>query len=248
VTAGSSDISSLSASAFNDLSSDPNNPSLTNETIGELMKLTNDKAAASPDFSSNPTYTTDDLNQIAQNALGKVDIAQDLPVISDDEIKVLPAIDEKNLTPDEVKAKQKEEIQKYLASMAFVLANNSPFSITAQSDLSNQITSEGNSLVAALSGGDQKTIDSYAAKARAGIDQIKQVPVPFILKDLHKASLQLAIYTLGLKDDAVPNASDPMKSLAALSSLQAIVESGLKIQEEMNTILKEYGIDNIGME
>ncbi|MDP1846037.1 MAG: thrombospondin type 3 repeat-containing protein [Candidatus Moranbacteria bacterium] len=246
-TAGLSNISSLSESAINDMSSDPNNPNLTNEMIGELMKLTNDKAATSADFSSNPSYSADDLNQIAQNALEKTDLAKDLPVISDDEIKVLPAIDEKKLEPDEVKAKQKEEIQKYLASMAFVFANNSPFSITTESEVSSQVTAEGSSLIAALSGGDQQKIDAYATKARAGIDQIKQLPVPYVMKDLHKASLQLAIYTLGLKDDVVPNASDPMKSLTALSSLQAVVESGLKIQGEMDAVLKEYGIDNVEM-
>jgi len=93
--------------------------------------------------------------------------------------------------------------------------------------------------------GDKAKIDSYTTKAQAGIDQMKKVAVPFVLKDIHKSTLQLAIYILGLKDQVSLNTSDPMKSLAAVSGLQAIVQKATDLQTRMSEILANYGITEI---
>ncbi|MFA5872043.1 MAG: hypothetical protein WC858_05005 [Parcubacteria group bacterium] len=235
----------LSNDVLQNLTSDPENPNLTNEMIGSLMQLTKTKAESSSDFSANPTFSADDFTQVAENSLSSANVVKDLPEIKDDEIKVLPEIKDKDLTDAEIKEKQKQEIQAYLASVAFIMANNSPFPIETTSSLQTNLTQESGNLLAALSSGDKTKIDDYAQKARAGIDQIKKVEVPYVMKDIHKSILQLAIYTLSLKDSAVVDTNDPMKSLAAMSSLQSVAESALKIQSEMTNILNAYGIDAV---
>ena len=82
-------------------------------------------------------------------------------------------------------------------------------------------------------------------KAQTGIDQMKKIEVPYVLKDVHKSALQLALYSLNLKDQVSLNSTDPMKSLAAVSSLQAVVQKSTDIQSQLSKILSDYGIDAI---
>jgi hypothetical protein len=235
----------LASDAALDLSSDPKNPNLTNEMIGQLMQLTKEKASADSSFVENPTYSSEDYNQIAQKALASVDVAKSLPEISDSEIKVLPAINGKKLKPDELKAKQKSEIEKYLAQVAFVFVSNSPFPVEEMSSLQSNITSEGTSLISALSTGNQAAVEKYAQKAETGVEQLKKIEVPYVLKDIHKSMLQLSLYTLNLKGDIALNSTDPMKSLAAASTLQSVAEKATQTQEDLSQILNEYGIEFI---
>lgn len=239
------DDSNLTNDILVNFSSDPENPNLTNEMIGQLMSLTKEKAEDSEDFLSNPNFSADDLSMIAQKALQSTDIVKELPVIRDDEVKLLPPIDEKGLKPEEIKEKQKKEVEKYLASLAFVFASNAPFTVDKPENLTPNLEKEQENILTALTTGDKSKIDDYAQKARSGIDQIKKIEVPYVLKDLHKSALQLAIYTLDMKDKAAIDPSDPLKSLSAFSSLQIVAQSAMKLGQEMQTIAEEYGIDYI---
>ncbi|MCX6762729.1 MAG: hypothetical protein NT093_03020, partial [Candidatus Moranbacteria bacterium] len=58
-----------------------------------------------------------------------------------------------------------------------------------------------------------------------------------------KQMLQLALYTVNLKDQLSLSASDPMKSLAAVSSLQMVAQTSLELQNQLSQILKNYGIE-----
>jgi glycerophosphoryl diester phosphodiesterase len=235
----------LGVDATTDLSSDPNNPNLTNEMIGQLMQLTKDKATTDSSFADNPTFSATDLSQITQGALQTVDVTKDLPEIKDSDINILPEVKDKNLSADDIKAKQKAEIEKYLSQSAFILASNSPFAVGQPNDLQTNLNTESANLISALASGDTSKVDAYAQKAQAGIDQMKKIEVPYVLKDIHKSTLQLAIYTLNLKSSLAISASDPMKSLAAVSSLQSVAQSATKLQEEFSQILTSYGIDAI---
>ncbi|MFH0930198.1 MAG: hypothetical protein V1814_03025 [Candidatus Moraniibacteriota bacterium] len=240
---GQNDI--LSTDVAGDLSSDPNNPNLTNEMIGQLMQLTKDKATTDSSFADNPTFSSADLTQVTQGALETVDITKSLPEVKDSDMLVLAPIDDTKLSPEEIKTKQKTEIEKYLAQMAFLLASNSPFPVEKISDLTSSINSESSSLISAISTGDISKIDSYALKAQAGIDQMKKVAVPYVLKEIHKSTLQIAIYTLSFKDQISLNASDPMKSLAAASSLQAVAAKSMELQDQFSQILSDYDIESV---
>jgi len=235
----------LGNDAMNDLDSDPNNPNLTNEMIGQLMQLTKNKATTDSSFADNPTFSSTDLTQVAQGALQTVDITKDLPEIQDSELNILPPVDDKKLGEEEIKAKQKTEIEKYLSQSAFIFASNSPFPVDNPDNLETQVSAESNNLISAISSGDTSKVEAYAQKAQTGIDQVKKIEVPYVLKDIHKSMLQLAIYTLSLKDSVAINASDPMKSLAAVSSLQTVAQNATKLQSEFSQILKNYEIEFI---
>lgn len=233
----------LGTDTMTDLSSDPNNPNLTNEMIGQLMQRTLDKAETDTSFADNPTFSSSDISQVTQGALQTVDITKDLPEIKDSELNILPEITDKDLSAEELKAAQKAEVEKYLTEMAFVFASNSPFPVDKQEALQSQINTESTNLLSAFVAGDKSKIDSYAAKAQTGIDQMKKIAVPYVLKDIHKSMLQLAIYTLGLKNSVTLNASDPMKGLAAVSSLQSVAQKSLELQNQLSQILKNYEIE-----
>jgi len=237
--------SALSSDIINDLSSDPENPNLTNEMIGQFLQTTLEKAGSTEDFEENPTFSQEDFSSITQKSLETASVARDLPEIRPDEMKILPAIDDEDLSDKEIKEKQKKEIEKYLSSLAFIFASNSPFPIDDPGNLSPKLSTETESLVSALAAGDREKIDEYAEKARSSIDQVKKVEVPFVLKDIHKSILQMSIYTLDFKEDLIVSPTDPVKSLAAFGALQSVGETALKIQGDLKSVLDKYGIDAV---
>ncbi len=238
-------LGGLSEEVVSDFSSDPENPNLTNELLGQLMLMSQQKGTESESFLENPSFGASDYDQIIQQALQSANMERELPQIRDDEVKLLPPVDDKNLEPEEVKEKQKEEIEKYLASLAYVIALNSPFAITSPDDLQENVTSESEELLNSVLKGDQETIDDYAQRSRNSIEQIKKIEVPYILEDLHKSALALAIYTAEMKDDVIVSAEDPMKSLSSFVVLQKVAESANKLQSEMKDILDQYDIEFI---
>jgi hypothetical protein len=240
---GQTDV--LGTDAMTDLSSDPNNPNLTNEMIGQLMQLTTNKATTDTSFADNPTYTSSDIAQVTQGALQTVDLTKNIPDIKDSDINILPEVNDNNLSADDIKAKQKAQIEKYLSQSAFILASNSPFPVQNTSDLSSSLNTESSNFITALSTGDTSKLSAYAQKAQTGIDQMKKIEVPYVLKDIHKSALQLALYTLGLKDQISLTSADPMKSLAAASSLQAVAQKATDLQNQLSQILTAYGIDAV---
>ncbi len=244
-----SSLNSLaSANVIDDLESDPNNPNLTNELIAQLLSKAADKGEESDEFIKNPQFTQQDIDEIASSALeNATDITKGLPEIKDEEIKILPEIKANGLSQEELESKQKAEIEKYLAQCAFVAVSNSPFSTESEEELKRDLMAEQENLLSAISTGNQKKVDEYAEKAKTAIEQMKQIEVPFVLKDVHKAALSLSIYTLGLKDLVSINPNDPLKSLMALSSLQLVAVEAVKIQEAMMTILKEYNINSVSV-
>ena len=238
---------SLDQATLDSLTSDPTNPNLTAEMIGSFLNMTVDKSENDPNFNDNPTFSAEDISQIVNNSLAVTDISKDLPEISDSNLKILPPVDDKNLSADEKKAKEKEQIQKYLASMAYVFATNSPFPVTDEGSFTTNLQTEQDAILAAMTNGDQTKINAYTEKAQAAIDQIKQVEVPSVLVDVHKSALQLALYTLQYKDKIAVDPADPMKGLAAVSSLQAVAEQAMKIQTEISNVLANYGIETIDL-
>jgi hypothetical protein len=236
---------SLSSDVVNDLSSDPENPNLTNEMIGQLLQTTLEKAGTTEDFEENPSFSQDDFSSITQKSLETASVAKDLPEIKPEEMKILPPVDDEDLSKEEIKDKQKKEIEKYLSSLAFIFASNAPFSIDNTVNVATKLNAESDSLISALAAGDSEKIDAYAQKARAGIDQVKKVEVPYVLKDIHKSILQLSIYTLDFKEDLVVSPTDPLRGLAAFGALQSVGESALKIQADLKSVLDEYGISSV---
>jgi hypothetical protein len=235
-----------SASSLNDLlSSGADGSNLTNGMVEEFMQLTLDKNSQSENFLDDPSFSQTDLSQVVQNALSKTDISKDMPEIKDSEMKILPAVEDKNLTPEEIKDKQKKEIEKYLSSLAFIFASNSPFPVDDPKNFKTSLQSESDNLLSAIMSGNKEKIDTYAQKSRDGIEAVKKVEIPFVLKDIHKSALQLAIYVLGFKDSIAVDSADPVKSLAALSSLQTTAQSVLKLQTQLQAIMDEYGIKSV---
>src|SRR4030042_3656487 len=82
-------IEDLTDETFSDLTSDPQNPNLTNEMLGQLMQLSKEKASGSEEFLSNRTFSSEDYAQIAQQSLESTAAEKELPEIKESEVKIL---------------------------------------------------------------------------------------------------------------------------------------------------------------
>lgn len=248
VEAASSEIQDADETAVaGSPSSESDESNLTDQMVDEFMKLTLDKSGQSETFFENPSYTEEDLDRIVQSALSQNDVSQNLPEVSDAELKILSPVEDKNLNADEIKEKQKKEIEKYLSSLAFIFATNAPFPVEEPGNFAASLETESDNLFSSIVSGDKEKIASYAEKCEKGIEQVKNLETPFVMKDIHKSALQLSLYVLSFKDSVAVGSGDPIKSLAALTSLQTTSESVLNLQSRLQDVMDEYGIKTVEM-
>lgn len=192
--------------------------------------------------------TIEDVDKIINETMNDNLMFDDLPEISDDEIKIKKQ-NYSSFSEEERKSKEKEDDLEYLTAVSYVAVNNMPQKITSLNDLENlsqEIISQVNLLSSSFS--DITYFEELAAKGDTALEQLKEIEVPENLLTLHKKGLQIAKYSITLKDTIAPTANDPISAIASLSKLQSLLNLGVEFSTEVNQELSQLGITEIPLD
>lgn len=190
----------------------------------------------------------EDLDKIINETVNEELTFDDLPEISDDEINIKEQ-NYSSLSEEERKNKEKEDGLEYLTVVSYIAVNNAPQKITSLNDLENlsqEIISQVNLLSSSFS--DIAYFEELADRGETALEQLKEVEVPKNFLDLHKKGLQIAKYSISLKDKVSSDADDPISAIASLSKLQGLISLGVEFSAEINQELDQLGITEIPLE
>jgi Bacterial TSP3 repeat len=191
------------------------------------------------------SLTNEDVERYVQEVNQETDSSKELELISEDEIEILP---KPTGSEEEIKEKEKKQIEEYMTAMSYVLVVNSPFSLREDEDLSVQAIS----LVGIVSGyfddKNQEELGVLKETAEKVFLETKRIETPEVLKDIHLSSLSLYDYLLkNINEDDLLDEEDPLKMISSLGKVQAALIEVENIKNEMSNILEEYEIDNIAV-
>jgi hypothetical protein len=239
---------------------DQEKANLTDEFIAALEKEKKEEldllqqAANNPEaFSRNKellgrlqqaSITPDEINKIINETVQEANIQDEMKLIPEDEIKVLPAVKEK----DQKKkiAKEKEQIERYLASVAYVLAVNSPFEIKDKQSLPDEGIDFVNQATNVILSGNTKEILRIKKKAQAAYEQVLLIETPYVLKDFHRSALSIYHYLADTIDEKkLADQNDPLAITMYLGKMQAAFLELNKLAQSMENVLKKYDIKTI---
>lgn len=219
--------------------------SASGENLTETMIAKVNALADADPLGENKEASMDELQNIVAETLSSQNTQTELPKISLDEIKIKKQNYSK-LSAEKRKNKEKEDFTRYITAMAYILSSNSPKPLTSKDDMTTVFSSLGRQVISAITTQDPKALDDLSKSEGKILEQMKDIEVPEKEVDLHIKGMQLAEYSMTLKDSLAPNAADPLASLVNLSKAQAFMDTSMGFFDEIESKIAEYGLDYSG--
>lgn len=135
------------------------------ETLQELSKNPSSVGnQATIDQLQSVSITNDDIEKIINETTNNVDVIDELEMIPEEELNILPEVKEKN--EEQRKETEKKQIEEYLAMVGFVLAANSPIALDKSMDLSTLATSFVSDVSGYIDMGNQDKLRQYKEQGK----------------------------------------------------------------------------------
>ncbi len=192
--------------------------------------------------------TLENLDSLISKTLESELTFDDLPEISEDEVK----IKEQNYgkySEEKRTEKEREDALEYLTAVSYIAASNSPQKISTIGDvekLMNEIFNEVELFSLSLS--DISYFEGLAEKGELAMEQLNEIEVPENFLNLHIRGLKLAKYAISLKDKIQPDPNDPISSITSLSKVQNLLVLSMDYSGEVSSKLSEFGILEIPLD
>jgi hypothetical protein len=188
----------------------------------------------------NTSLTQEDIDELTKETLEGVEVNDEVKLIEESEFKILPKVTAKS--DKKKKATIKKEIEEYLAVTGFIMVNSLPFAVDENTDFNEKLdkfmTGVGEDIV---TGSETETKNSKS-KLRKSFEELKDVEVPFVLKDVHIRAVSLIKYLLEQDESVVFNKNDPIAMGLMIGKLQSVMNQMQDTQDDLDGILLKYEV------
>lgn len=215
---------------------------LTNELSDQVAALIKEKQTKEEEISM------DDINALIEKTISTSTSFEDLPEIDDSNIKIKKQ-DYSKLSKEDQTKKESEDTLSYLTSISYIMAANSPEKLSSSENiesLSEMILGKVESI--SPDSYDEAFFNDLIAKEESTLKQLQEIEVPENMLGLHKKGLQIAEYTISLKDKLDINTKDPIKSIVNISKINGVLSLSSNLFTEVFSSFGKLGISEIPIE
>lgn len=219
-------------------SNEDNLTTQVSQQIADILK-------SSSEENSGKTVSVQDMQNSLQSLLSEhgTDTVK-LPEIDESEIKILKQ-NYKDLSDEDRKARIKQDTLEYVTKVSYILASNSPEIITKPEDMENMATTIMTSAMTSIESGNPTYLKDLSEKGRKALVELQDVEVPENMLESHKKALQLFQYASSLPDELTSFETDPLANVVVLSKMQGLLSSLSVFVNDIDSTLKEIGIEEI---
>lgn len=212
------------------------NGNLTEELAQKITALSSE---------SDPNDQQVSLSQIQQMVNGVLDSQNQqitLPKVDMSSIKILPE-NYSGYSKTTAQKKEKDDVANYLAAVFYIFASNSPQPITSASDTTAVLSQVANQITSAMDSGDTQALDQLSQSGSKILDQLKDVPVPQNLVDIHVKAMQYALYAQSLEKTLKPTTDDPIGEMVNYYKVEALIQSLISFSGDVENALDQYNLN-----
>ncbi len=236
--------------------SESENFNYTEEFLNKLKNEKGEELSAITDILNNPesledesvlenlgntSLTTEDLNEIINGIAQQKNVTEEIEIIPRNSINIL---EKPEGSEEEVKEKEKQQIQEYLSVLSYIAFSNAPLETLSENQLSQSGLLFISQLSTYLEAGNSKELELLRSKAEKAYQELNQVDVPEVLVDIHLLGMSLLKYSLeNIDEKALIDSRDPVEMLITLNKFQAVLAQGENLKKEIQSILDEYEIE-----
>lgn len=228
-------VTPASPTASTQVTTDPAQKNLTHEVTQEITNLISNAGA------DNQDVTLEQVKTIVDESTNTQVTQEELPVVTRDDI-LIKQDDLQGLSDEKVAAVKKDDFGDYIAGVSYVISSNSPTPITSSSDITTLSTSITQDFATAIASQNPQAIAEVLATNQKITEQLKSIPVPEDLVDLHIEALRIAEYAQNLNTLFAPNPADPLTSIANFSKVASFMNYASAFSDTMTAKVDSYGL------
>lgn len=178
--------------------------------------------------SANESISVDELSSVVtgdlETKVGPQITFETLPAVERKDLKIKEQ-DYDDLSDEEKDRHLKEDNEKYLKDILYIIFTNSPKIIQSQDDFTS-FQSEFSEKLSGLSSDDPDYdyFRNFASKLEIAVEQAKATEVPESLLDVHIKLIQLTNGYLALRDPSLPGIEDPTTRIIIMSRAKMLME------------------------
>jgi hypothetical protein len=188
------------------------------------------------------SLTEEDIQELAKETVGDVDIEEEIKDIPEGELNILPKVVASS--SKKKRKKIKKEIEDYLAEVSFLAVNNLPFSANDEKSFNDRLDRFMVGIGQDIVTGNDLEAKQSKVKLMKFVEELKRLETPYVLKDVHKRTVALLQYLTEQDEEVVFRKDDPIAMGVMIGKLQAVITEMQSIQTEMDGILLKYKVGN----
>lgn len=170
-----------------------------------------------------------------------------LPEVSDDEVRI-QKIDCEKLSREDCADKTKEETLSYLTKVSYIMASHAPEVLSEPEDLEKLATTLISGVMGSIEDGNTSYLDTLTEKGDRALEELNAIDVPENMVPSHKQAIQLFLYSKSLQKEIGSFESDPLAGAVTLSKMQGLLGLVSKFVRQVDSDMKEIGIEEIPVE
>ncbi|MDA3814880.1 MAG: hypothetical protein PF549_00760 [Patescibacteria group bacterium] len=232
---------------------------ITNEFFNEIKNQKTGEAAILNELLTTGDVTEEELDSLYSSS-GKGGINDILHGLVDNNLKegeekeVVVSVDDIKIIPkpegdeEEVKNEEKEQIERYMSSLLYIISINRPFELEADNteDLSNKVMDFIYQVDDDIQSGNVEEVQNYKKTFIEIFNQIKKLETPYVLIESHLSLLSVYQNFINEIDEVeILNDDDPITLLFYISKIENFLIEANGVQQEFDKIFKEYEITSI---
>ncbi len=215
------------------------------QEIELLNSITNDPSLVENEEVINQlnqsSITTEDIDNIFSEKIEKADALGEVTMIAESELNILPEVAGQDA--EKKKEIEKKQIETYTASMAFLLAMNSPIDVVGNEDLSLLAVSFVMDTMGYIDMGNKEKLSQYKESGKAIFEKMKEIEVPFVMKDIHIVGMSLFGYLVdSVSADDFVDGDDPVAMMLSLGKIQSVLMEFESLRNQLEVIAEEYDL------
>jgi hypothetical protein len=191
---------------------------------------------------SNISITQEDIEKILQESLDAGSSSDPLELLDESEIIVLKKPTGKN--EEEIKEKEKKQIEEYFTALGYVALANSSIEVEDETQVDVMAIGLVSKISQYIQEGNIEEIKKLQEEAKNTYEEMKKVSTPEVLKQIHLTGLSVFNYILEIDPDGMINTNDPLSQVLALGKIQAAIAKLQDLESQVSAILDEYDISS----
>lgn len=216
---------------------------LTSQVSAEIAEIL-DSSSKNGELSVSVQEMQERLQELLDNRGGN-DVV--LPEVSDEEIHI-QKIDCKNLSEENCNSKIKEETLTYITKVSYIMASHAPEMISETEDLEKLSSNLISEIMGSIEDGNKSYLNTLAEKGDRALEELNALDVPENMANSHKQAIRLFLYSKSLQKEITSFESDPLAGAVTLSKIQGLLGLITKFVKQVDSDMKEIGIEEIPVE
>lgn len=193
------------------------------------------------------SLTDDDMEGFVEETLEESGLSDtEMDILDEDEFTILDPPED-----DDAKAildQEKKQVEEYFVEIGYILTENYDYVSGDQDALTGDLIGLIMDVSLDLDEGEDSTVNEMKEDGEDVFEQLKEVEVPYVLKDVHVTAMSLFQHMLKQDESLLFDRDDPVGLNLLIGQMEGATMEADNLSEQVNQVLNQYDIDTINIE